>query len=153
SNNAHGLPLSAASRRRAVLLALSLRPNESDRKIALHCGVSPTTVGAARASLSKPDGPPTTAGVSLSKLDSQPTARTGRDGRTIDTTNIGKGRGKKAGKARPEKEGRNTDLEGPLDEGEDREEPGNNRKAFLVRADTAIKCAQHSGWITRACAR
>jgi len=58
------------------------------------------------------------------------------------------------GNARAEnKDDQDTDLDDLEDEEEAREEPGNNRKAFLVRADTAIKCAQHSGWVTRACAR
>jgi hypothetical protein len=48
ANTAHGLKRSPADKRRAVRLALELRPNLSDRAIAQHCGVAVMTVGAVR---------------------------------------------------------------------------------------------------------
>jgi transposase-like protein len=61
---------------RAVIAALRLRPRESDRAIADHVGVSYQTVANHRKR--------------LSNFGSQSEVRTGRDGRTINTANIGK---------------------------------------------------------------
>jgi hypothetical protein len=69
-----GLHRTNADKAKAVLAALKSKPDLSDRAIAEHVGVSPTMVASHRAtanSCSQPD-------------------RTGRDGRTIDTANIGK---------------------------------------------------------------
>jgi uncharacterized ParB-like nuclease family protein len=63
-------------KRRAVLMALAARPDASDPVVAEHCGVSAEMVRQHRASL------PT--------VGSQPAARVGRDGRTIDTSRIGR---------------------------------------------------------------
>ena len=74
-----------ADKARAVKAALK-HPRgvkESNRKIAKHVGVSHATVIKYRQEME-----------STGQVDQSPT-RTGRDGRTIDTTNIGKGRGRK----------------------------------------------------------
>ena len=51
ANKAHGLRRTRADIRRAVEVALRLRPEASDRAIADHCGVDHKTVGAARSRL------------------------------------------------------------------------------------------------------
>lgn len=76
ANLQHGLRRSNADKRRAVEMALRLRPESSDRSIAEHCGVDHKTVAAVR-------GTPT------GEIP-QSTERVGRDGRTIDTANIGR---------------------------------------------------------------
>lgn len=48
ANTAHGLKRTVADKQRAVRLALELRPELSDNKIAAHCGVSPHTVASVR---------------------------------------------------------------------------------------------------------
>ncbi|MEN1680310.1 MAG: ParB/RepB/Spo0J family partition protein [Planctomycetota bacterium] len=55
ANTAHGLRRTNADKRRAVEQALKLRPDESDRSIAEHCGVSQTTVGKVRSQVSNLD--------------------------------------------------------------------------------------------------
>jgi uncharacterized ParB-like nuclease family protein len=79
ANRGHGIRRSTEDKQRAVLLALYLRPGMSDRAIAQHCGVSHPMVSSHRP---RP----------LEDSSSEPQVRTGLDGRTIDTTNIGKGR-------------------------------------------------------------
>lgn len=69
ANASHGLPRSNEDKRAAVVLALKTRPDASDRAIADHVGVSPTTVGTIRGELSKLDSCP------------QPEKRTGKDGK------------------------------------------------------------------------
>jgi hypothetical protein len=78
ANTVHGLRRTNEDKRRAVEGALAMRPGMSSAAIAEHCGVSHTMVNGMR--------PP------LEDSSSQPAARTGRDGRTIDTSNIGKRR-------------------------------------------------------------
>src|SRR5262249_44761903 len=78
ANKTHGLRRTNDDKRRAVKAALQMRPDDSDRAIAEHVGVSNNMVSEYRAR--------------LSSEDSQPATRTGRDGRTIDTRNIGKNR-------------------------------------------------------------
>lgn len=90
-NQTHGLRRSNADKAKAVRMALE-HPNakgKSDSQIAEHVGVSHVTVGKYRAeSTCKND-----------KSDS-PRPRTGRDGRTIDTSNIGrKGKNKQKPKS------------------------------------------------------
>lgn len=80
ANQSHGLKRTNADKRRAVELALALRPQMSDRAIAEHCGVSHQFVANVRAE-------------ALSTVDSDaPAQRTGRDGRAINTGNIGRRR-------------------------------------------------------------
>jgi hypothetical protein len=81
ANTAHGLKRSPADKRRAVRLALELRPNLSDRAIAQHCGVAVMTVGAVRREAST---------VQNGQSGAANTLRTGADGRTINTANIGR---------------------------------------------------------------
>jgi hypothetical protein len=71
ANTAHGLKRSPADKRRAVRLALELRPNLSDRAIAQHCGVGADLVGDVRRGAS---------GVGNRHLPAQP--RVGLDGKT-----------------------------------------------------------------------
>ncbi len=52
ANTQHGLKRTNPDKQKAVRLALSLRPNLSDRKIAEHCGVSDRMVNGVRAGLS-----------------------------------------------------------------------------------------------------
>jgi len=65
-----------AEKRAAVEAALKASPEKSDRAIASEVGVSHEFVRQVRPS--------------LSTVDSQPTTRVGRDGRAIDTSNIGR---------------------------------------------------------------
>jgi len=58
ANKGHGLPRTSADKRKAVLGALADAPDWSDRAIATHVGVSPSTVGACRSSLSNLDSDP-----------------------------------------------------------------------------------------------
>ena len=81
ANTQHGLKRSPADKRRAVRLALELRPSLSDRAIAQHCGVAVMTVGAVRREASTVQNGQSGAGQTL---------RTGADGRTINTANIGR---------------------------------------------------------------
>lgn len=74
ANRSHGVKRTNADKRRAVEMALGLRPDMSDRAIAEWCGVTH----------------PFVAGLRPTGNDYQSTTRTGRDGRTIDTSNIGK---------------------------------------------------------------
>lgn len=74
ANKTNGLRMTNADKERAVKLALSLRPKASNQDIAEHIGVSPTTVAKHRATL---------------QIGESTSARTGRDGRTIDTSKIG----------------------------------------------------------------
>lgn len=52
ANTQHGLKRTTHDKQKAVRLALALRPNLSDRKIAEHCGVSDRMVNGVRAGLS-----------------------------------------------------------------------------------------------------
>jgi len=85
ANRTHGLPRSHADKERAVKAALAARPKLSDRAIADHLGVSPSTVAKYRPTVQI----------------GQSTERTGKDGRTINTANIGKAAGTKAEPAAP----------------------------------------------------
>ena len=80
ANKDHGLRRGNDDKVRAVTLALKTKPNLSDRQIADHVGVSHEMVRKHR---------PTVNGC-------QSAVRTGRDGRTINTANIGKAAGAKA---------------------------------------------------------
>ena len=80
ANKDHGLRRSNDDKVRAVTLALKTKPSLSDRQIADHVGVSHEMVRKHR---------PTVNGC-------QSDLRTGKDGRTINTANIGKTAGAKA---------------------------------------------------------
>jgi hypothetical protein len=94
ANQSHGLRRSNEDKRRAVIAALSHPKGAklSDRQIAEHCGVGPSMVNDHRKRLSD----------SGSQMPSTPQIRTGRDGRSINTANIGQGRrpASDAGKSR-----------------------------------------------------
>lgn len=93
-NQAHGLRRSNEDKRRAVEAALR-HPNAatmSDHQIADHCGVTHPFVGKLREEQ-----------VATSN-SFQSTARKGRDGRTINTSNIGKKKNPPASKVEPEEE-------------------------------------------------
>jgi ribosomal protein L37AE/L43A len=77
ANKTHGLRRSNADKRRATEMALITAPQRSDREIANHVGVHHDTVGRIRKELEA------TGGIR------QSTERTGADGRTINTANIG----------------------------------------------------------------
>lgn len=121
ANTAHGLRRTNADKRRAVELALKHANGAkmSDGKIAEHVGVADRTVNRIRAEL---EPTPT--------LSESPT-RTGRDGRTIDTSNIGKG---KSGEAREVKGPREVlaETEGPSTE---------DMEAAMEALDQAIRSA------------
>ena len=70
ANTQHGLKRTTHDKQKAVRLALALRPNLSDRKIAEHCGVDHKTVASARAKASAGEIP---------HLNDEP--RLGRDGK------------------------------------------------------------------------
>ncbi len=102
ANQTHGLRRTNADKRRAVELALGRKPESSDNAIASHCGVSHPFVGKVRAESTcngyKSEG----SGKPLNDSLSQPSQRTGKDGRTIDTANIGgKPRASKAASPAP----------------------------------------------------
>lgn len=78
ANAKHGLRRSNADKRNAVETMLKIRTGWSDRQIAEHCAVTHPTVSTARADL-----------LATGKIY-QSESRTGADGRTINTTNIGK---------------------------------------------------------------
>jgi hypothetical protein len=84
ANKDHGLRRTNDDKARAVKAALVARPSMSDRQIADHVGVHFDTVAKYRAELK--------AAGTIGNSDS----RTGRDGRTINTANIGKTAGAKA---------------------------------------------------------
>jgi hypothetical protein len=71
ANTGHGLPLTLRDRKAAVTRILASHRQWSDRAIASVAGVSPKTVGAARARCSTEESP----------HSKQPTPRLGRDGR------------------------------------------------------------------------
>lgn len=77
ANKTHGLRRSNADKRRATELALLTAPDRSDRELAFHVGVSHPMVAKIRAELDL-----------TGKISSQ-IVRTGADGRTINTANIG----------------------------------------------------------------
>jgi len=77
ANRDHGLRRTNEDKARAVKAALAAKPNLSDRAIADHVGVHFNTVAKHRVELG---------GATITNCDS----RTGRDGRTISTINIGK---------------------------------------------------------------
>lgn len=72
ANKTHGLRRSAADKRNAIGLALMMRPEMSDRAIADHVGVDHKTVATVRKEIDCGNSP----------------VRTGRDGRTTNTSNI-----------------------------------------------------------------
>jgi len=78
ANKAHGLRRTNEDKVRAVTVALAAKPQRSDSAIAEHVGVSHTMVAKYRQEL-----PATCTGCKSE-------VRTGRDGRTIHTANIGK---------------------------------------------------------------
>ena len=86
ANTAHGLYRSNEDKRRAVLAALSHPKAEglSNPQVAKHCGVSTNTAAKYREELE-----------ATCQIDKS-TRRTGRDGRTIDTANIGRSNAKPA---------------------------------------------------------
>jgi ParB-like chromosome segregation protein Spo0J len=89
ANKDHGLRRTNADKREAVIKALSLKPGESNGTIAGHVGVSLDLVNRTRKELE-----------ATQRIVESPT-RTGRDGRTTNTANIGKGR---KGEPAPEEE-------------------------------------------------
>lgn len=78
ANKDHGLRRSNADKRRVVEHALIAKPEMSDNLIAQHCGVHQTTVSRIRSELES------------TYVLHKSNERTGADGRTINTANIGK---------------------------------------------------------------
>jgi hypothetical protein len=107
ANKTHGLRRTNEDKRRIVEAALAMQPGMSDHAIAEHCGVSQPFVGSIRRSLiTVISQPPTTTDQPLSYDDSEkpeeaPVTRTGRDGRTTNTSKIGKGGRKKKQQEQP----------------------------------------------------
>lgn len=129
ANQTHGQRRSNPDKQRAVLLALK-HPNGakmSDEKIAEHVGVSPPTVAKYRRESAS----------TLKVLESP--ARTGRDGRTIDTTNIGRKRsnGEQTAVAAEEDEAPD-DTGAAVAEIDDA--PPKRRGVGVYRANEAINC-------------
>lgn len=79
ANRSHGVRLANADKRRIVETALEDKRDLSDHAIAEHCGVSQPFVSKIRHQLAQTDN------------GYQSTERIGRDGRTTETANIGKG--------------------------------------------------------------
>jgi hypothetical protein len=124
ANTQHGLNRTTADKQKAVRLALELRPNLSDNKIAAHCGVSHPFVGKVRSEIA----------VTCNGYKSDtPTLRTGADGRTINTANIGR---------RPEPRAQATESPAepsdPWEDSEGEDEPA----AAPVKAAAAAKPAR-----------
>lgn len=80
ANKTHGLRRSNADKRRATEMALITAPQRSDREIAGHVGVSPTTVGTIRKELA--------ASVQIGQIENRTVTRGGQT-YEINTTNIG----------------------------------------------------------------
>lgn len=80
ANKTHGLRRRKDDIQTAIKRALEMRPQAPDGEIADHIGVARTTVLNHRKEM-----------VATCQIDKS-SARTGRDGRTIDTSNIGKGK-------------------------------------------------------------
>jgi hypothetical protein len=80
ANTQHGLKRTTADKQKALRLALALRPNLSDRKIAAHCGVSDKTVAALRAKASS----------EIPKIDTPRVATRNGVEYPINTANIGR---------------------------------------------------------------
>jgi hypothetical protein len=80
ANKTHGLHRTNADKRKAVRMALEQKPQMSDRAIAEHCGVSPPFVASIRR---ESEG-------GLTENGLQSDDRVGLDGRTTDTSNIGR---------------------------------------------------------------
>lgn len=78
ANKTHGLRRTNQDKTKAVIKALAMRPELSDRSLAEHVGVSTPMVSKYRASM----------GATVKNLQSG--LRSGRDGRTIQTARIGK---------------------------------------------------------------
>ena len=81
ANLTHGLRRTNDDKRKATMMALTLRPDLSDEALALHCGVSHTFVGQMRRQVatvatSKDEKPNKTA------ISAPPTRRTGVDGKS-----------------------------------------------------------------------
>ena len=89
ANKGHGLQRTNEDKARVVKAALLARPGMSDSQIADHCGVSDKTVAKHRAELEATSEIP------------KSTRRTGKDGRTTETANIGKAPDTKAAPAAP----------------------------------------------------
>jgi hypothetical protein len=81
ANTQHGLNRTTADKQKAVRLALELRPNLSDNKIAAHCGVSQPFVGKVRSE--------TAATYNGYKMDGRTATRNGVE-YPINTANIGR---------------------------------------------------------------
>ena len=81
ANTQHGLNRTTADKQKAVRLALELRPNLSDNKIAAHCGVSQPFVGKVRSE--------TAATYNGYKMDGRTAVRNGVE-YPINTANIGR---------------------------------------------------------------
>jgi transposase-like protein len=91
ANKSNGLRRTNDDKQRAVKAALAhpMSAGKSDHQIAKHVGVSPQTVGNWRASLSKLDS----RNIPVSNVsNASPQKRLCADGRTMNVTNIGKGR-------------------------------------------------------------
>jgi hypothetical protein len=58
TNRDHGLRRTNEDKQKAVKIALKMKPDMSDRMLAQHCGVSPSTVGNTRKQVSKLDTSP-----------------------------------------------------------------------------------------------
>jgi hypothetical protein len=104
-NKAHGLRRTPQDRTRAIKAALR-HPNgtqRSDREIAAHVGVSPSTVAKHRAEMASTVQTGQSAETTANPAEAAPATvrlRTGRDGRTINTARIGKSPRRKAHRPR-----------------------------------------------------
>lgn len=124
ANRTHGLKRSNADKRRAVSMALALKPEESNAAIAAHCGVSDHFVGDVRKDLT-PIGSESTA---------DRVTRTGRDGRKINTSRIGK---RTAPPPKPEP--KSTPADSCAEQMERAEEA---IKEAVALVDEALRCAR-----------
>lgn len=121
ANKSHGLKRGVEDKQKAVGLALALRPNLSDRAIAEHCGVSHTMVSGIRSK------------VSTGKVCQSDTPRTGLDGRTTNTANIGK---TSRSAQREETFDASNDSDEDLDFGDREEATESPAEAFRDEADS-----------------
>jgi hypothetical protein len=116
ANACHGVRRDNQTKRKAIRTALAEMPSWSDRQVAEHCSVSHPLVATVRREMAEeaahgdwknfqstapgPDGAGSNGDLPKSKSGEPVRMRTGKDGRTINTANIGPG--KRGGPQRPQ---------------------------------------------------
>lgn len=133
ANQTHGKRRTNEDKRKAVLAALRHPSGAglSDSQIAEHLGINHTTVSKYRKELE-----------STCEIASQ-TERTGRDGRTISTANIGKTNGKPKDETPPEPENAEPEVDDEAETTEPTEEPA------TPATNEVFDTSQYDGWLKK----